>query len=264
MNKPKVSIIMGIYNTPIKHVDMAVDSILNQTFMDFEFIICNDACTDDTFEHIKKKYGKNKFIKLIENEKNMGLTYTLNHCLEKTQGEYIARMDADDYSHSDRIEKQVQILDNDKSIGLVNCNVNVFNDNGIYKERIYNEIINKTDFLKNNPIVHPAVMFRKSEISKVNGYRDIKKTLRNEDYDLFMRMYASGTKMYTIQEKLFDFREDKDSYKRRKYKYRINEFLVRLEGFKNLKLYPKGIIYAIKPLIVGLIPHSFQKVLRNR
>lgn len=263
MSSPKVSIIMGVYNTPIKYVYTAIDSILNQTFTDFEFIICNDGCTDDTFKYIKKIYGKNKKIKLIENENNKGLAYTLNHCLKEAEGEYIARMDSDDYSHSDRIEKQVQILDNNKKIGLVNCNVNVFDETGIYNERRYSEVITKTNFLKNNPIIHPAVMFRKSEVMKVNGYRDIKKTLRNEDYDLFMRMFANGTKMCTIQEKIFDFREDKESYKRRKYRYRVNEFLIRIEGFKKLGLYPQGIIYIFKPLVIGLIPYSIQKKLRR-
>lgn len=260
---PKVSVIMGVFNTPIKYVEKSINSILNQDYKDFEFIICNDGCTDNTFEFIKEKYACNEKVVLIDNGENKGLAYTLNHCLEHAKGKYIARMDADDFSHNNRLREQVKILDNNTDIDLVNCNVNVFDDRGIYGERIYNEIIKKEDFLKNNPIVHPAVMFRKQEIEKVGGYRDLPITLRNEDYDLFMRMYAIGTKMYTLQEKVFDFRENNDSYKRRKYKYRINEFLVRLNGFKKLKLLPKGIVYAVKPLIVGLIPIKLIKRMRD-
>ena len=251
---PKISVIIGVYNTPKNFVKKALDSILNQSYTNFEIIICNDGCTDDTFQYIQKKYGNNNRIVLIENKRNEGLAYTLNHCLEIAKGEYIARMDTDDFSHPNRFEKQVDILDKNHDIGLVNCNIDVFDENGVYGERKYNEVITKKDFLKNNPIVHPAVMFRKSEIKKVNGYRNIKMTIRNEDYDLFMRMFANGTKMYTVQEKLFNFRQDQNTYKRRKFKYRINEAKVRYHGFKLLQLFPKGFIYVLKPILLGMIP----------
>ena len=247
---PKVSVIMGVYNTPKEYLKKAIDSMINQTFNDYEFIICDDGSTDGCFDYIKKMYGENEKVILICNSKNKGLTYTLNHCLSIAKGKYIARMDADDFSHCDRIEKQVKFLEENEEIGLVNCNINIFDDNGIYGERINNYIIKKEDFLKNNPIIHPAVLFKKSEIDKVSGYRDIPMTVRNEDYDLFMRMMANGTKMRTIQEKLFDFREDKESYKRRKYRYRINEFNVRKYGYKILKMYPIGYIFMLKPIIV--------------
>ena len=125
------------------------------------------------------------------------------------------------------------------------------------------EIINKEDFLFNSPIIHPAILIRKEELDKVNNYLDIKRTLRCEDYDLFMRLYANGCKMYTIQEYLFDYREDKDCYARRKYKYRIYNMQTRLYGYKLLDLMPKGYVYAIKPLIVGLIPVKILNILRH-
>lgn len=253
---PKISVMMGIFNTPKKFIKTAIDSILNQTYQNFELIICNDGCTDDTFEYIKKEYGEIKKVKLVENEQNKGLAYTLNHCLKVAEGEYIARMDGDDISLPTRFEKQVKVLEENKEIGLVNCNIDIFDQNGIFNERIFNEYISKKDFLFSSPIIHPAVMFRKSEIEKVNGYTDKKYTYRIEDYDLFMKMMANGTKMYTLQEKVFQFREDKNTYKRRKYRYRFNEFIVRVIGFYRLKLYPIGFIYAIKPFIVGLIPTS--------
>ena len=178
---------MGVYNTPKEYLKKAIDSIINQTFNDYEFIICDDGSTDGCFDYIKKMYGENEKVILICNSKNKGLTYTLNHCLSIAKGKYIARMDADDFSHCDRIEKQVKFLEENEEIGLVNCNINIFDDNGIYGERINNYIIKKEDFLKNNPIIHPAVLFKKSEIDKVSGYRDIPMTVRNEDYDLFMR-----------------------------------------------------------------------------
>lgn len=262
--KGKVSVIMGLYNTPISYAYEAIDSILNQTYQNFELIICNDGCTDSTFIDVLKKYKDCSKIKFIENEKNSGLAFTLNHCLKYADGEYVARMDSDDISLNNRFAKQVEILDNNPDIDLVNCNVNVFDDSGIYGERKYREYIQKKDFLKNNPIVHPAVMVRKECFDRVSGYRDIPMTYRNEDYDLFMRMFASGVRMYTLQEKVFNFREDINSLKRRKYKFRINEAKVRYYGFKKLKLLPKGFIYVVKPLIIGLLPISIIRLIRKK
>lgn len=259
---PKVSVIMGVFNTQKKYIVMAIDSILSQTFSDFEYIMCNDGCTDDTFEFIKNKYNDSRIV-WIENEKNEGLAYTLNHCLAVAKGEYIARMDSDDFSLPIRLEKQVEILDNNKDIGVINCNINVFDDNGIYGERIYNEYITPKDFLLNNPIVHPAVMVRKSAYNLVDNYRNIDKTFRNEDYDLFMRMQVNKIKMYTIQDKIFNFREDKNSYGRRKYKYRINEYKIKYENFKNMGFLPKYYIFCLKPLLVGIIPRNILKKIRN-
>ena len=85
-------------------------------------------------------------------------------------------------------------------------------------------------------------------------------TLRVEEYDLFMRIFAKGIKIHTIQENLYKFRVDKNTESRRKYRYRFNEARVRYQGFKLLKLYPKGIIYVIKPLIVGLLPQRLRRL----
>lgn len=260
---PKVSVIMGVFNTNKQYISDAIDSILKQSFKDFEFIICNDACTDNTYKYIKEKYNDSRIV-WLENNENKGLAYTLNHCLSVAKGEYIARMDTDDISLENRFEKQVEILEKNKEIGVVNCNINVFDKNGIYGERKYNEHISFKDFLMSNPIVHPAVMIRKKCYDMVNNYRDIDITYRNEDYDLFLRMYNEDIEMYTIQEKIFNFREDKNSYARRKYQYRINEYKVKYENFKKMGLLPKYYLYCIKPLIVGIIPGNFLKMFRNK
>lgn len=261
---PKISVIMGVYNTTKKEIlKKSINSILNQTYKDFEFIICDDGSTDNTLKVIQEICKNEDRVIIIKNEKNRGLAYTLNKCLGIANGEYIARMDADDESMPTRFEKQVEILEKNSDIDVVNCNINVFDDEGIYGERIYNENITKKDFLLSNPIVHPAVMIRKKAYELVKNYRDIDITYRNEDYDLFMRMQIKNIKMYTIQEKLFNFREDKNSYERRKYRYRINEYKIKVENFKKLGLLPKYYIYCLKPLIVGIIPIRILKKIRN-
>ena len=109
----KVSVIMPVYNGE-KFISQAIESILNQTFVDFEFIIINDGSNDKT-EKIIAKY-KDKRIKYFKFTKNKGLVYSLNFCLKKSKGEFIARMDADDISMPDRFTKQVKFLDKNESV----------------------------------------------------------------------------------------------------------------------------------------------------
>lgn len=259
----KVSVIMGIYNTKSKEMlEKSLTSILNQTYTDFELIICDDGSTNECFEWAKEICSNDNRVKFIKNGENKGLAYTLNHCLKEAEGEYIARMDDDDESHLDRFEKQVKFLDENPDIGLISSVANLFdNDKGIWGNLKCSEYVTKKDFLYTSPIIHPAVMARKEAYDAVGGYNDSPKVLRNEDYYCFMQMFAKGIKMYNFQEALLDYRQDKDSDQKKKYRYRFNEMYVRYHGFKELKMLNlKNYLYVIKPLIVGLIPN---KILRN-
>ena len=259
----KISVIMGMYNTPSKEMlSTSLKSILNQTFKDFELIICDDGSSNDCIKWAKEICDRDKRVKFIKNDCNKGLAYTLNHCLEVAAGEYIARMDDDDESHLDRFEKQVEFLDDHNEYGLVGSNMNLFDEErGIWGLRKYPEIVKKEDFLYRVAVPHPTIMARRSAYDVVNGYRDLPETLRVEDYDCFMRMFARGVKMYNFQEPLFNYREDSRCAKKKKYKYRFNEMWVRKNGFKELGINRlKSVPYIVKPLIAGLIP---QKIIKN-
>lgn len=264
---PKVSVIMGIYNTPKReYLEKSINSILNQTFKDFEFIICDDGSNNDCLKWAKEICKDDTRCIFLKNDQNRGLAYTLNHCLQVAKGEYIARMDDDDESMLDRLQKQVDFLENNPDYSVVSANASIFDDNGIYKELKYNEIVKKEDFLFNNPIIHPVVLIRKSAYDKVENYRDIKNTVRVEDYDLFLRMFYNNLKMYIIQENLINYRQDKNSAKKKKFKYRINEVKVRYEGFTKLGLLKnkKNYIYVVKPIVVGIMPLFILKRFKNK
>ena len=266
MYKVTVSIIMGIYNTKKKEfLEKSLNSILNQTYNNYELIICDDGSTNECMKWAKEICAGDKRVVFIKNEKNEGLAYTLNQCLEIAKGEYIARMDDDDESALNRLERQINFLKNHKEVDLVSSNINLFDDTGIYGEEKYPEYITKEDFLFNSPIVHPAIMARKKAFDIVGGYRNINMTIRVEDYDLFMRMFAKKVNMYVIQENLLYYRADRENTRRRKkYRYRINEAKVRYFGFKMLDLLPKGYIYILKPLILGLIPIDIIRKIKRR
>ena len=117
-SSPIISVIMGVYNDSI-FLEEAIQSILNQTFSDFEFIICNDCSTESKVEDILKKYAKidNRII-IINNQVNSGLAKSLNKCLSIAKGKYIARMDSDDRSLPNRFEVEKNLLDNHKSVAV--------------------------------------------------------------------------------------------------------------------------------------------------
>lgn len=260
-----ISIIMGIYRMANKEsiVRLAINSILVQTYKEFEFIICDDGSDDGTYEMVQNIVKEDNRVILIRNKENKGLAYSLNHCLSIAKGKYIARMDADDISMPDRLEKQIKFLDEHPEYSIVGCNLLLINDKGTWGKRILEEKPKKKSFLFTSPFCHPAIVMRKEVLDKVNNYKVEKITRRAEDYDLFMRMYANGYKGYNIQKFLYQFREDDEAFKRRAYKYRWDEVQIRYRGFKELKLMPKAILYVIKPLIVGLIPQEFLSKLRE-
>lgn len=250
---PEVSVIMGVFNSA-KKVGVAIESILNQTFTDFEFIICDDASTDNTYETIKEYAGKDKRIKLLKNEKNLGLAKTLNICLESARGKYIARMDDDDFSHPQRFEKQIKFLDENPEYAIVGTSKNYFDENGIWGKAIHSGERTLIDIYCGRNFTHPSVMMRREALESVGFYTDSPFTLRCEDYDLWCKLYYKGYKGFNMSEILLDYCESKESIKRRKFKYRVNGFKLRLYWRKKFALPKYYDFYAYKELIAGIIP----------
>ena len=124
-----VSVLMSVYNEPEEWMRVAIDSILGQTFTDFEFIIINDNPKRKLNREILSDYAKqDKRIVILENEENIGLTKSLNKGLKVAKGKYIARMDADDISLSDRLEKQVNFMEEHPEVGVCGANILCFGD----------------------------------------------------------------------------------------------------------------------------------------
>lgn len=262
-SEKKVSVIMGVYNSDEKKLERAINSILNQTYKNIELIICNDSSTNGIDKYLNT-LDDNRII-LLSNQTNKGLAYSLNHCLENATGEYIARMDDDDISDITRIEKEVAFLRNNPDFDIVGTGIWLIDENKVWGADKMKEYPSKEDLLFGVVHVHPTIMVRKSAYDRVGGYRALKKTRRTEDYDLYMRMYASGSKGYNIQENLFYYTQSFETLSKRKFKHRIDEVLCRYEGFKTLNLYPKGYFYLLKPILSGLIPNSIKnKNLRRK
>ncbi len=260
-----ISVIMGIYNMKnVTFAKKALDSIFNQSFENFELIICNDGSTNVEYTEIIEYALLDSRVKVISNEKNMGLAYSLNECLKIAKGEYVARMDIDDEISLERFRTQVNFAKNNPQYDIIGTNATLMDEYEVWGSLVMPLIPNEKDFLRNSPFIHASTLIRKEKLVEVGGYRIAKETRRAEDFDLWMRMYAVGCVGYNIQELLYFIREDKNAYSRRKYIYRIDEAKVRYKGYKKLGILKLTTIkYVMRPLIVGLIPNFIMKKIRK-
>ncbi|MEG2908641.1 MAG: glycosyltransferase [Erysipelotrichaceae bacterium] len=258
MCNDKVSIIMGIHNGK-NRVDKAIESIIKQTYTNWQFVICDDGSTDGSFEYLMSKYGKDDKFILIQNNENKGLAETLNHCIQYCDGEFIARMDDDDYSYSNRFDKQVDFLRNHVEISFVSSAIDIFNGKEITGRRAHMEYPSKNDLIWNTRFIHPATMFKANDLKSVGGYRVSKETVRGQDYDLFMRMYGAGFKGANIQVTLFRYTEDENNIKRRTFKARVGEFKIRCYGYKKMEVMAYAFPFLLKPFVA-----HFFCLLKNR
>ena len=261
---PKVSVLMGAYNCA-KTIGESIESIMAQTFTDWEMIICDDGSKDNTIEVVKSYCEKDSRIKLIQNDCNHGLSYTLNRCLEVAEGEYCARMDGDDLCDPTRFAKQVEFLDENPEYGFVSTTMKRFDEKGVYQdppvEGLY--VPTKKDFIKTSPFCHAPVMMRRSVYLLVDGYRVRKQTLGVEDYDLWFRLYAKGVKGCILREPLYSMFDGRDAAHRRTFRRRLNEAWVRRQGYKMIKAPLVYRVYVLKPILVGLIPQWLYRLLRR-
>lgn len=264
MTNPKISVIMGVYNC--EHtLREAVDSILAQTIEDWELILCDDGSSDATLR-VAKEYQKDypHKITVLQNQENKGLNYTLNRCLSAAKGTYIARMDGDDRCSKERFAKELQVLETEPEIDIVSCDMQHFDELGIWGEIRHPDYPVEKDFVYESPFCHAPCMVRKAAYDRVHGYTEDKKLLRVEDYHLWMKMYLAGYRGKNIHIPLYQMRDDRNAYVRRKFCYRINEAYVKLLVVKNFGLPIRFMVYALRPIAVGLLPGILYDRLHKR
>ena len=207
-----ISVIMPVYNTGI-FLSEAIESILQQTYKNFEFIIINDGSTDSS-RSIINKFAKRDSRIVVINQKNKGIVDSLNTAIGKAKGKYIARMDSDDISIKNRLNDQIVFLKKNKNVGVVSTRVELINDKGgtldyvwpeDYKAQTPEEI--KSIMINTNCIAHPAVM-AKTELLKKYRYSNQK---NGEDYDLWLRMLSDGVIIAKIDSNLLRYRIHSES-----------------------------------------------------
>lgn len=202
---PKISLIMSVYNGEA-YLEEAIESVLNQTFRDFELIIINDCSTDGTSEILDSFADRDNRVKVYTNEVNLKLPSSLNKAITFAQGKYIARMDADDICLPDRLQKQYTFMENNPSVALSSCRFMTLK-NGIVSSggcggKCDNESL-KALLLVTNPILHPGIIAKADAIRSL-GYD--KNFTCTEDMELWTRFVMAGYNIEILPEYLMIYR----------------------------------------------------------
>ncbi len=207
---------MSVYNGE-KYLSQSVESILNQTYENFEFVIIDDGSTDNSYSILKQYASQHSQIVLIKNEKNLGLTKSLNLGLKIAKGKYIARQDHDDISHPERLEKEVRYLDQNPDVMLVTGNLKLIDSLG--------QFINNTKRFMEQKLIawyllfynviggHSLVMFRREEVVALGGYYEA--FLYGQDYQLWLRLVETG-KIVILPEVLLQWRQHDENISKKK------------------------------------------------
>lgn len=211
-HNPKISIITTAYNAE-NYIGEAIESILNQTFTDFEYIIIDDASTDNTFNIILKYAKLDNRIFTHKNDENLNVTKSRNYGLSIAKGEYIAVQDADDISMIERLSVQLSYLEKNKNIFLLGTGAIIIDEFGskigVYKSKTGTKKIEKI-LPYRNCIYHPSIMFRNV------GYLYREKILNAEDYDLYLLLLSDMKKINNLSTPLIKYRILKNSLSRKK------------------------------------------------
>jgi len=253
-SNPKISVLMSVYNGE-KFISESINSILNQTYKNFEFLIVNDGSTDNS-EKIIESFSDSRIIYLPK--QNTGLTKSLNYGLSRAKGKYIARIDCDDFSLPHRLEYQIKKIEKNKELGLVASRAKIIENkkNGytpFYTDDDIQEII-KTK----NPFVHSSVLISKDYFEKINFYNESYRV--TQDYDAWMRL-SKISKISMVDDILVERHVLGDSISKKKYILQaINSYRIRkneINLFKNIYLFlyqilanmiPQNILFFIKKL----------------
>lgn len=258
---PLVSVIIPAYNCE-KYIDEAISSVINQTYRNLEIIVVDDGSTDGTWKKLQNHKKLDKRVHIFKNDKNLKIVGTLNFALSQSHGEYIARMDSDDWRMQNSIEKQVNFLNNHPDVVIVGGAIDVC-DKGMNKinHRKYplndDEIRNR--LFRYNPFAHPAIMVRGDIL------RDLRYQLNwAEDYDLYFRLGRIGkfanmkdtilklrTHTSSISQSKVSYQEDLTLYIRLKavfeygYSMRFADKLYFVTQFVSKLIMPSGVRFKI-------------------
>lgn len=260
-----ISVLMGIYNCA-KTLPEAIDSILSQTYTDWELVLCDDGSQDDTYvvaDGYRQRFP-HKII-LLKNERNMGLNYTLNRCLEHASGAYIARMDGDDISLPQRFEIELAALEAEPELAVVSCPMIYFDENGNQASGLFLGEYPDCEMLVHGPVhCHAPCMIRAEVMHRVGGYSVDKRLLRVEDWHLWLKIYAAGGRGKNLSQPLYKMRDDWNAASRRRFRYRMNEAYMSALAVKTLGLPKWKYVFVLRPILVGLLSGPVYRYLHQK
>lgn len=262
---PEISVLMGVLYRKDDTAPLlrAVESILEQSFSNFEFLICDDGSNAAAVSLLDELSARDERIYLIRGRNKHTLPEKLNECLRHANAPWIVRMDDDDYSHPDRFERQLAWMRDHPDSAFLGCNVALICGGEVVGKRTFPEFPQIRDFYMTQPFIHPSLLFRREALDAIGGYSEDKHCLLCEDYDLLLRLYEHGYRGANLQEVLFDYTIPLTARGNRRMSHRWNEVVTRWRRFGSLGVLPKALPYVIKPILVGLLPEKLLAALKG-
>lgn len=246
MEENKVSIIIPVYNTE-KFIGKTIESVLNQTYKNWEILIFNDKSKDNSLKIIKKYSKKDKRIKVVDSKENVGVVAARNKLIEIATGEFIAFLDADDYWKQNKLEKQIKFML--KNNALISCTeyTRVTEDEKEINDIIIKEIITYEDMLKNNYLGCLTVIYNANKLGK----RYFKEREKNEDYVLWLEIVKETKIIFGLKENLAFYRvlnnsRSSNKIKAAKDRWNVYRKIERLSLFKSIYYFLQYVIRALK------------------
>lgn len=231
MDLPMLSVIMATFNEPVIYIKESIESILNQTYTNFEFIIIDDSTNAETIKMINS-FAVDKRIIIVRQESRMGFVKALNEGLKIAKGQYIVRMDGDDISLKNRFELQLEYLNSHKNIDILGGNMLIINESGkVVSERKYpcNGLLLHLNSIFRSPVAHPTVMFRRSIIENDLFYDE--SFSKAEDTEFWFRLRNNGFVIANLPKNLLSFRISGDLAKKRNVEHFFYNHKARYKNF---------------------------------
>ena len=250
---------MSEYNTPPDYLRASIESILSQTFKDIEIIIVDD-CGKNDLDSITEEY-KDKRIRVIKNNKNIGLVESLNKAITASKADILARMDTDDIADENRLEEQYNFMINHEEYSVVGTLANEFSKNST--TGVLGKPGEKTakSLAYGDSIIHPSVMMRKKDIQSVGGYKNYK---RAEDLSLWFELAMKGFRLFVIDRVLLNYRVNEEDYSKRKFKTRGGEIKARLHYYHLTKAPVLAYLVIIKSIVSSILPTRIVAFFRRK
>lgn len=259
----KLSVLMATYNENPSYLTRCVDSILRQTFDDFEFIICVEP-EEKNLHLLTGMAAKDNRIVILKNGSKLGVAGSRNRAIKESVGKYIALIDSDDYCARNRFEKQINFLETNVGVSVVGSNMHLVDESdNIIGERVYPELyvdIRKA-FLFSMAIANPTVLLRRAALVDVGNFND--KLFKAEDFDLWLRFLVHDKKLYNVQDKLVYYRTLKNFNLKRGHVHYKNYYTALKKHSKCIWSFQQRFLSLFLFFIVGHTPNFLLNLLIN-
>lgn len=257
-----VTVLMSVYNDE-KYLSDSIESILGQTFTNFEFLIVDDGSTDSSATILSRYASIDARVRVHTLQNNRGLGYCLNLGVSLARGKLIARMDADDKSMPDRLQRQVSLFQGNQELDVLGTCAVLIDDYG-NETKVRSVPLTKRDIFRNvwsNPFIHSSVMFRKESILRIGSYKP--NLARRQDYDMWFRAVKHNLNMQNIADPLILYRFSEKTFKRNNVCLMFEQAMIGVRGCILVGVPIKVYLFVFYPFFRSLFPVALQSWIRQ-